>query len=162
MKLDIDVVEIDKPENTNLILGQSHFIKTVEDLYEAMTNAGGGIRFGLAFLEASGPCLIRHAGNDETLRRLAVRNAKALSTGHAFIVLMEGGFPINVLNNIKMVPEVCNIYCATANRVQVLVAGTPEGRGILGVIDGNPPSGVEQDGDARDRHTLLRKIGYKL
>lgn len=162
MALEIHLLDIEKPAEANLILGQSHFIKTVEDLYEAMANAGGGIKFGLAFLEASGKCLIRYAGNHDVLTELAVKNAQSLSTGHAFIILMENGFPVNVLNNIKMVPEVCRIYCATANPVQVIVAQTSQGRGILGVIDGSPPIGVEEDSDVQWRHSFLRRIGYKL
>jgi len=157
-----EIVEIEKPENMNVIIGQTHFIKSVEDLYEAMANAGGGIRFGIAFLEASGVCLVRRSGNDEKLIDLAVKNALKMGTGHAFIILMEGGYPINVLNNIKAVPEVCRIFCATANPVEVLVAETSQGRGILGIIDGYPPRGVEGPSDVDARHSLLRKIGYKL
>ena len=145
-----------------MILGQSHFIKSTEDLYEAMANAGGGIKFGIAFLEASGPCLVRVSGNDKGLMELAEKNALDLGTGHAFIILMENGFPINVLNNIKMVPEVASIFCATANEVQVVVAVSSQGRGILGVIDGNPPKGAEGPEDIEARHSFLRTIGYKL
>lgn len=162
MSLEFEVVPIDKPQDLNVIIGQSHFIKSVEDLHEAMTNAGGGIKFGIAFLEASGPCLVRSTGNDEKLTELARKNALKLGTGHAFIIFMENGFPINVLNNIKMVPEVCNIYCATANPVEVVVAKTALGRGIMGVIDGSPPKGVEGPDDVKTRHSFLRKIGYKL
>ncbi len=162
MSLEFELVSIDKPENLNMILGQSHFIKSVEDLYEAMANAGGGIKFGIAFLEASGPCLVRTAGNDEALIELAEKNAVNLGTGHAFIIFMENGFPVNVLNNIKMVPEVVNIFCATANEVQVVVAKTEQSRGIMGVIDGNSPKGVEGPDDIEARHSFLRKIGYKL
>ncbi len=157
----MEIVSIDKPEETNVIVGQSHFIKTVEDLYEAAANAGGGIRFGLAFCEASGPRLVRHAGNDEDLTELAQKNAMAIGAGHCFVLFMEEGFPINILNNIKTVPEVCNIFCATANPVQVLVAKTDQGRGILGVIDGEPPVGIEDDGDIQARKQFLRTIGYK-
>ncbi|QUL99666.1 MAG: adenosine-specific kinase [Candidatus Fermentithermobacillus carboniphilus] len=160
--MEFEVVAIEKPENLNVIIGQSHFIKSVEDLYEAMANAGGGIKFGIAFLEASGPCLVRFAGNDERLIELAKKNALALGTGHAFIIFMENGFPINVLNNIKAVPEVCRIFCATANPVQVVVAKTDQGRGIVGIIDGNPPKGIEGPEDISTRHSFLRKIGYKL
>jgi adenosine/AMP kinase len=162
MGVKFEVVNIEKPENLNMILGQSHFIKSVEDLYEAMANAGGGIKFGIAFLEASGPRLVRFAGNDETLVELAKNNALALGTGHAFIVFMENGFPINVLNNIKMVPEVVNIFCASANPVQVIVAETEQGRGIMGVIDGGTPQGVEGPDDIKARKSFLRQIGYKL
>lgn len=159
--ISMEIVSIDKPEETNVIVGQSHFIKTVEDLYEAAANAGGGIRFGLAFCEASGPRLVRHAGNDEDLTELAQTNALAIGAGHCFVLFMEEGFPINILNNIKTVPEVCNIFCATANPVQVLVAKTDQGRGILGVIDGEPPLGIEDDGDIQARKQFLRTIGYK-
>ncbi len=162
MSIQFELVKIEKPENLNMILGQAHFIKSVEDLYEAMANAGGGIKFGIAFLEASGPCLIRTSGNDENLVNLAKKNALSLGTGHAFIIFMENGFPINVLNNIKMVPEVVNIFCATANEAQVVVAKTEKGRGIMGVIDGSPPEGIEGPEDIQARHSFLRKIGYKL
>lgn len=162
MGVKLEVVNIEKPENMNMILGQSHFIKSVEDLYEAMANAGGGIKFGIAFLEASGPRLVRSAGNDGELVELAENNALALGTGHAFIIFMEAGFPINVLNNIKMVPEVVNIFCATANPVQVVVAETEQSRGIMGVIDGGPPEGVEGPDDIQARKSFLRQIGYKL
>ena len=161
MSVELELVTIEKPGDANIILGQSHFIKTVEDLYEAIVQVGGGIRFGIAFLEASGACLVRCAGNDDKLVETAKANALALGTGHAFIIVMENGFPINVLNNIKMVPEVCSIYCATANPVQVVVAKTSQGRGIMGVIDGNPPAGVEGPEDVEWRHSFLRKIGYK-
>jgi adenosine/AMP kinase len=161
MSVELELVAIEKPEDANIILGQSHFIKTVEDLYEAMVQVGGGIRFGIAFLEASGASLVRSTGNDERLVEVAKENALALGTGHAFIVVMENGFPINVLNNIKAVPEVCSIYCATANPVEVVVAKTSQGRGIMGVIDGNPPVGVEGPQDVQWRHSFLRKIGYK-
>lgn len=162
MSFEFELVNIEKPKNLNMILGQSHFIKTVEDLYEAMANAGGGIKFGIAFLEASGPCLIRTAGNDGALVELAEKNAVALGTGHAFIIFMVNGFPINVLNNVKMVSEVVNIFCATANEVQVVVAKTKQGRGIMGIIDGNSPKGVEGPDDIQARRSFVRKIGYKL
>ena len=155
----IDSSKSENPENLNMILGPFHQIS--EDLYEAMANAGG-IKFGIAFLEASGPCLIRTSGNDENLVNLAKKNALSLGTGHAFIIFMENGFPINVLNNIKMVPEVVNIFCATANEAQVVVAKTEKGRGIMGVIDGSPPEGIEGPEDIQARHSFLRKIGYKL
>jgi adenosine/AMP kinase len=155
-------VRIDNPEGLNLILGQSHFIKTVEDLHEVLAGSSPHLRFGLAFCEASGPCLVRRSGNDEALVELATRNALAIGAGHAFIVFLRDGFPVNVLNQVKQVPEVCRIYCATANPVEVLVAETEQGRGIVGVVDGASPLGVETDDDAAGRHTLLRKIGYKL
>lgn len=158
----IDVVAIDVPEGTNLILGQAHFIKTVEDLYEALAGSSPHLRFGLAFCEASGPRLVRRAGNDPTLVELAVRHALAVGAGHSFVVFLREGFPVNVLNQVKAVPEVCQIFCATANPVQVLVARTAQGRGVLGVVDGESPVGVEDEEDVRSRQRLLRDIGYKL
>jgi hypothetical protein len=155
-------IPIEKPEDVNLILGQSHFIKTVEDLHEALAGVGGTLRFGIAFCESSGPRLVRRSGNDPELTELAVKNALAIGAGHSFVVLLRQGFPVNVLNPVKLVPEVCEIYCATSNPVEVVVARTERGRGILGVVDGEPPLGVEAEADARDRHDLLRKIGYKL
>jgi len=160
-EIEMEVVAVEKPGEMNMILGQSHFIKTVEDIHEAVSNAGGGIRFGLAFCEASGPKLVRHTGNDDELVQLAVDNARKLGAGHSFILFMKDGFPINILNNIKAVPEVCRIYCATANPVQVLIAETQQGRGIVGVIDGGSPKGVEQPDDIDDRKQLLRQLGYK-
>lgn len=162
MPVDFELVAIEKSSETNVIIGQTHFIKSVEDLHEAMANAGGGIRFGIAFLEASGACKVRVTGNDDALMSLAGKNAIALGTGHAFIILMDNGFPINVLNGIKAVPEVCSIYCATANPVQVLVAKSEQGRGIMGVIDGSAPKGIEDAEDVAWRHSFLRKIGYKV
>jgi uncharacterized protein len=155
-------VEIEKPEDVNVILGQSHFIKTIEDVYEALVGTSPHLRFGIAFCEASGPCLVRRAGNDEALVELAVKNATAIGAGHSFIVFLREGFPVNVLNQLKQVPEVCRIFCATANPVEVLVVETEQGRGIAGVVDGASPLGVESDEDAVVRHELLRKIGYKL
>ena len=155
-------VAIEKPDDVNIILGQSHFIKTVEDLHEALAGAGGTLRFGIAFCESSGPRLVRQSGNDPELTQLAAKNALAVGAGHSFVILLRQGFPVNVLNQVKAVPEVCGIYCATANPVEVLVATTGRGRGILGVVDGEPPLGVEKETDIRDRHALLRKIGYKL
>jgi adenosine/AMP kinase len=162
MSVDLELVAIEKPAETNVIIGQTHFIKSTEDLYEAMANAGGGIRFGIAFVEASGACKVRVTGNDEALMSLAGKNAMALGTGHAFLIFMEKGFPVNVLNGIKAVPEVCAIYCASANPVQVVVAETEQGRGIMGVIDGFLPKGLEDAEDVSWRHSFLRKIRYKL
>ncbi len=162
MTVELELIAIEKPADTNVIIGQTHFIKSAEDLYEAMANAGGGIRFGIAFLEASGACKVRVTGNDEALMRLAGKNAMALGTGHAFLIFMDNGFPINVLNGIKAVPEVCSLYCATANPVQVVVAKSEQGRGIMGVIDGAPPKGIEDEEDKAWRRSFLRKIGYKL
>lgn len=160
--METSIVSIDKPEEMNIILGQAHFIKTVEDLHEVMASSVPGIRFGIGFCEASGPCLVRSSGNDENLTELASRNALSLGTGHAFIILMENGFPINVLNAIKQVPEVCGIFCATANPVDVVIAESDLGRGIIGVIDGSASKGMETDSDVHERKDLLRKIGYKL
>ena len=159
---EIIIVPVDVPDGVNLIFGQSHFIKTVEDLYEALVGSSPHLRFGLAFCEASGPRLVRRAGNDPALVDLAVRHAVAVGAGHSFIVFLREGFPVNVLNQVKAVPEVCGIYCATANPVQVLVAETGQGRGVLGVVDGAAPLGVEDEGDEADRRALLRDIGYKL
>lgn len=161
--MELKLVDIVKPETLNFVLGQSHFIKTVEDMYEAMVASVPGIKFGVAFCEASGPCLIRAAGTDEALVALAQENALALSAGHSFILFLgEGVFPINVLNTIKMIPEVCRIFCATANPTQVIVAETEQGRGILGVIDGEASKGLEGPDDVTHRHDFLRMIGYKL
>jgi len=157
-----EVVAIDKPDGMNVILGQAHFIKTVEDLHETLAGASPHLRFGLGFCEASAARLVRRSGNDPELAELAARNALAIGAGHAFVVLLKDGFPINVLNQVKAVPEVCGIYCATANDVGVLVAVTERGRGIAGVIDGSPPVGIETEADAAERHQLLRDIGYKL
>jgi adenosine/AMP kinase len=158
----ITVVGVEIPDGVNLIFGQSHFIKTVEDLYEALVGSSPHLRFGIAFCEASGPRLVRRAGNDPELVDLAVRNASAIAAGHSFVVFLREGFPVNVLNQVKAVPEVCHVYCATANPVQVIVAETEQGRGVLGVIDGGSPLGVEDEDDERDRKSLLRDIGYKL
>lgn len=149
------------PEGANVILGQSHFIKTVEDLYEAMVCSAPGVRFGVAFCEASGPCLIRFDGNDDDLKAAAVRIAGDLGAGHSFVVVMTGGFPINVLNAVKACPEVCRVYCATANPVQAIIAETGQGKGILGVVDGESPRGVEGQDDVKARRDFLRTIGYK-
>jgi adenosine/AMP kinase len=162
MSVDIEVVPLDKPDDVNVIVGQSHFIKTVEDLHEALAGVGGTLRFGVAFCEASGARLVRRTGNDEGLVDLAVAAALAIGAGHAFVIMLRDGFPVNVLNQVKAVPEVCSIYCATANSVQLLIAVTDAGRGVAGVIDGEPPVGVETDADVADRRDLLRTIGYKL
>jgi adenosine/AMP kinase len=158
----ITTVRIEKPEATNFILGQAHFIKTVEDLHEAIVTTAPHMKFGIAFCESSGPALVRRSGNDEALVDLATRNALAVGAGHSFLVFLEQGYPINVLNAIKMVPEVCRIYCATANPVEVVVADAGQGRAILGVVDGVSPKGVEKDEDVLARLRLLRSIGYKL
>lgn len=159
----ITTVNIEKPETVNFILGQSHFIKTVEDIHEALVNAVPGIKFGLAFCEASGKCLVRSSGTDADMQQLAVKNAHTIAAGHSFILFLgEGYFPVNVLNAVKLVPEVCRIFCATANPTQVILAETEQGRGILGVVDGFSPLGVEAEEDVAWRKNLLRTIGYKL
>ncbi len=155
-------VTIDIPEGANLILGQTHFIKTVEDLYEIMVGTSSQVKFGIAFCEASGECLIRVVGNDSNLEDKAIDNAKALGAGHSFIILLKEAYPINFLNAIKQCPEVCHIYCATANPVEIIIAETNQGRGILGVVDGYSPKGVENAEDIKARQNLLRQIGYKL
>lgn len=160
--MELKIVKIDKPGDMNLILGQSHFIKTIEDLYEALVQTVPEIKFGIGFCESSGPALVRWAGNDLNLVRLAQENAFALSCGHSFIIFMEKAYPINILNVVKNVPEVCRIFCATANPVEVIVAETEQGRGILGVIDGVKPKGIETEADIKVRKEFLRKIGYKL
>ncbi len=160
--MELKIVKIDKPSDMNFILGQSHFIKTVEDLYEAIVQTVPEIKFGIGFCESSGPALVRWTGNDLNLIRLAQENALALSCGHSFIIFMEKAYPINILNVVKNVPEVCRIYCATANPVEVIVAETEQGRGILGVVDGAKSKGVETESDIKARKELLRKIGYKL
>jgi adenosine/AMP kinase len=161
--MELRVVQIEKPEAVNLILGQAHFIKTVEDLHEALVGAVPGIKFGLAFCESSGPALVRASGSDAKLVELAKQSALALSAGHSFIIfLAEGFYPVNVLNAVKMVPEVCHIFCATANPVEVILVETERGRGILGVVDGVKTKGVETEDDVAARMKLLRMIGYKL
>jgi adenosine/AMP kinase len=160
--MELLTVKIDKPDDSNVIIGQSHFIKTVEDLHEALVNSVPTIKFGLAFCEASGPCLVRVSGNDDHLMKLAQDNAFALSAGHTFIILVEEAYPLNLLGAIKHVAEVCSIFCATANPVQVVVAETEQGRGVLGVIDGFKSKGIESKDDAAERREFLRKIGYKL
>ena len=160
--MELKSVKLEIPEGANLILGQTHFIKTVEDLYEIMVGISSQVKFGIAFCEASGQCLIRTVGNDETLQKQAIINAQALSAGHSFIILLKEAYPINFLNAIKQCPEVCNIYCATANPVEVIIAETEQGRGILGVVDGYSPQGVESEEDIQARKNLLRQFGYKL
>jgi adenosine/AMP kinase len=160
--MEIKVIKIDKPDEMNCILGQSHFIKTVEDLHEAIVATSPGMKFGIAFCEASGPALVRSSGNDERLTEIANKNALAVAAGHCFLIFIEDGFPINILNAVKNVPEVCGIYCATANPVEVIVAETELGRGILGVIDGMKTQAVETEEDVRVRKDFLRKIGYKF
>jgi len=150
------------PEDANIIIGQTHFIKTAEDLYEVMVSAVPGVKFGLAFNEASGPCLVRAEGNDSELKALAIKNVKAIGAGHVFVIVLKDAFPINVLNAIKNCPEICSIFCATANEVEVVIAQTDLGRGVLGVVDGNSPKGVETDKDVQERKEFLRMIGYKL
>ncbi|HAQ60972.1 TPA: hypothetical protein DCR49_03085 [Candidatus Delongbacteria bacterium] len=160
--MNIELVDLKFPEDVNIILGQSHFIKTVEDIYEAMVNTVPGVRFGVAFCEASGKCLVRFDGNDEELMNIATENAMNLSCGHSFIIVMKNAFPINVLGRIKDVPEVCNIFCATANPVSVIVGSSKSGRGIMGVIDGSKPAGIESGEDKKWRKDFLRNIKYKL
>ncbi|MDD5348190.1 MAG: adenosine-specific kinase [Candidatus Omnitrophica bacterium] len=160
--MDITSVRIKKPDEINVIIGQSHFIKTVEDLYETLVTAVPGIKFGLAFTESSGACKVRVEGTDNDLKKLAADNAVAVACGHAFFIVLKDTYPINVLNAVKMVPEVCTVYCATANPVEVIIAESEAGRGILGVIDGAKPKGIENADDAAWRKGLLRKIGYKL
>jgi adenosine/AMP kinase len=160
--MELITVKIEKPETVNLIFGQSHFIKTVEDLHEALVGSVPGVEFGLAFCEASGPSLVRASGTSDELVELAKSNALALSAGHIFLIFLGNIFPINVLNAVKAVPEVCRIYCATANQVEVVLAETEQGRGVLGVIDGEKSKGVESDQDVQERKELLRKFGYKI
>lgn len=159
--MELKSVQLEIPEDGNLILGQTHFIKTVEDLYEILVGISSQVKFGLAFCEASGPCLIRKSSNDAGLENMAVNNAKAVAAGHSFVIVMKNAYPINFLNAIKQCPEVCHIYCATANPVEVIVVESEQGRGILGVIDGFSPKGVETDEDRQARQTFLRNIGYK-
>jgi len=160
--MEIKTVKLDFSEEINIILGQTHFIKTAEDLYEILISSVPGIRFGIAFNEASGPCLIRAEGNDIKLKTLAINNIKEIGAGHAFIVIIQNAFPINILNAIKQCPEVCRIFCATANPIEVIIAETEQGRGIIGIIDGYSPKGVESDEDLVKRRKFLRTINYKL
>ena len=159
--MELKTIQLEIPGDGNIILGQSHFIKTVEDLYEAIVNTVPHMKFGIAFNEASGACLIRVDGNDPELEANATENAQAVAAGHTFVIAMRDGYPINVLSRIREIPEICTIFCATANPVEVILAETEQGRGVLGVIDGSSPKGVEAQADAEWRHTLLRKIGYK-
>ncbi|HET6436562.1 MAG TPA: adenosine-specific kinase [Anaeromyxobacter sp.] len=160
--MELEVVPIQKPEDVNVIIGQSHFIKTVEDVHEALAGNSPHLRFGVAFCESSGPRLVRRSGNDEALVQLAVRAATAIAAGHVLVVFLRDGFPVNVLNALKAVPELCTIFCATANRVEVVVAHTDAGRGVIGIVDGQPPLGVESEHDVEERKELLRRFGYKL
>jgi uncharacterized protein len=159
--MQLSIVEISKPADANVILGQAHFIKTVEDVYEALVQAVPGIKFGLAFCEASGPCLVRHTGTEPALEESAVQAAVAIGAGHLFVVILGNAFPVNVLNQIKLVSEVCTIFCATANPLRVIVAEEGDGRGVVGVIDGSSPKGVESADDQGERHAMLRRFGYK-
>ncbi len=162
ISMNILTIRIEKPEDMNFILGHSHFIKTVEDLYEAIVQTAPGMKFGLAFCEASGPTLVRYVGNDQSLIDLAQKNAMAIGAGHSFIIFMKDGFPINILNTVKSVPEVCRVFCATSNPTEVLVGETEQGRAILGVVDGFRTKGIESDDDIATRKNFLRKIGYKF
>lgn len=157
-----ETVPVSKPDDVNVVIGQAHFIKTVDDLHEMLVGVSPSLRFGVAFCEASGPRLVRHSGNDSELVDIATRNALEIAAGHSFVILLRDGFPLNVLNPLKAVPEVCTIFCATANPVEVLVAVTARGRGVVGVIDGEPPLGVETEADVSARRALLRTFGYKL
>ena len=159
--LDLLAVTMEIPSEANIVIGQSHFIKTVEDIYEAVVTTAPQAKFGLAFNESSGACLVRAEGNDQALREAAIRNAQALAAGHVFVLLVQNAYPINLLNALRNVPEVCSIFCATANPVQVVLARSEQGQGVLGVIDGSSPKGVESEEDVAWRHELLRKIGYK-
>lgn len=159
--MELKAIEISKPADSNVIIGQSHFIKTVEDIYEAIVQAVPGVKFGVAFCEASGPCLIRHTGTDASLEDAAVESAQAIGAGHVFVVMLGNAFPINVLNQIKSISEVCTVFCATANPVRVIVAEEGGARGVIGVIDGSAPEGVEGDKERAERHAMLRRFGYK-
>ncbi len=159
--MELKTVKLSKPADTNVIVGQAHFIKTIEDVYEALVQAVPGIKFGLAFNEASGPCLVRHTGTDPALEQAAIEAASAIGAGHIFVVILRNAFPINVLNQVKSVSEVCTIFCATANPLSVIVAEEGEGRGVLGVIDGSSPKGEEGDEEQAERRAMLRRFGYK-
>jgi len=160
--LDFKIVKIDPPEDCNIVLGMAHFIKTTEDLYEALVNAVPNIKFGIGFCESSGPCLVRHEGNDVELRRLAGEKAFEIACGHIFVIYLKSAYPINVLDKIKGAPEVCTIFAATANPLEIIIAETVQGRGVIGVIDGLRSKGIETDKDITERRAFLRKIGYKL
>jgi adenosine/AMP kinase len=160
--LDLKLVKVTIPEGCNIIVGQTHFIKTAEDLFEALVNSVPNVKFGLAFCEASGPCLVRHEGTDDNLRKIARDTALEIGAGHVFVIYLQGAYPINVLNSIKLVPEVCNVFCATANPLEVIVVESDQGRGVLGVIDGFSPKGIEGEKEIQTRKDFLRKIGYKL
>lgn len=160
--LEFKTVKIEPPKDCNVVFGMAHFIKTVEDLYEAVVNATPNVKFGVGFCESSGPCLVRHEGNDEELRKLAAEKAFEIACGHSFIILLKNAYPINVLDKIKHVPEVCTVYAATANPLEIVIVETAQGRGIIGVVDGLKSKGIENDADIKDRKEFLRKIGYKL
>ncbi|MGA3290554.1 MAG: adenosine-specific kinase [Candidatus Bathyarchaeia archaeon] len=160
--MEFKTVKIDPPKDCNIILGMAHFIKTAEDLYEAMVNSVPDIKFGLGFCESSGPCLVRHEGNDDELRRLAAEKAFEIACGHSFLIYIKNAYPLNVLDKIRKVPEVCTVYAATANPLEVIIAETAQGRGIIGVVDGLKSNGIETDADIKERRQFLRKIGYKL
>ena len=160
--MNLTLVPVDKPADMNFILGQAHFIKTVDDIYEVIVQANPAMKFGIAFCEASGPALVRCAGNDASLVSIAAANARAIGAGHSFIIFMQGGFPVNILNAVKGVTEVCSVFCATSNPAQVILAETEQGRAILGVVDGASPRGVETEADVKVRRDFLRTIGYKL
>lgn len=160
--MEIKVVKIEKPEDVNIIIGQAHFIKSVEDIYEAITTSSVAIKFGIGFCESSGKCLVRLEGNDEELKKIASFNAASIGAGHIFVVAMRQGYPINILNALKSIPEVCLIYAATQNPLEIIVAETQQGRGILGVVDGSKPQGIEGAEDKKERKEFLRNLGYKL
>lgn len=162
MEIELSAVPIETAEDLNVVIGQAHFVKTIEDLHEVLAAAGPHLRFGIAFNEASGPCLIRRSGNDPDLVKLATGNAEAIGAGHVFVVHLRGGFPVSVLNAVKQVPEVCTVFCASANPLEVLVAQTDLGRAVIGVVDGLPPAGIETEADEADRKRQLRQLGYKL
>ena len=159
--MELKSIAVVRPDDTNVIIGQTHFIKTIEDVHELMVTSVPGVKFGLAFNEASNPCLVRHSGTDADLEQLAIKNSQAIGAGHTFTLIMRGAYPINVLTQLKTLPEICSIFCATANPVSVVVAETETGRGVMGVIDGDKPKGIEGDKDIADRKAFLRKIGYK-
>lgn len=160
--MELELVKVKKPKEANIIIGQAHFIKTVEDLYEALVGGAPSIKFGIGFCESSGSCLVRCEGNDDQLKKIATKVALSIGAGHCFVVIIDKAYPINVLNAIKSIPEVCSIFCATANPVEVVIAKSEQGRGILGIIDGAKPKGMEKEEDINWRKNLLRKIGYKL